>query len=93
MNDEYQNDNYGVQLSPMQEKLYALFKGKEDKDILIKDMYYALYGTPTDALVTVRDMQQRLAPVLQRLNDKLVTQRIEPGLMKQTYRVVAVPFI
>lgn len=79
------------ELSELQKRLYAVFK-TPNVDVSIYAMYYAVYLdgiVPKDAIVvtTVRDMQQKLGPVLQRLNAKLEGQRIEPGQLKRTYRL------
>ena len=78
-------DDYAF--TEMQYKLYHLLEKKRGHDVLIRDMYYCLYGVPKDMLVSVRDMQQKLAPIIARINDKLVMEVIRPGQLKQTYRL------
>lgn len=73
------------ELSPLQDRLYAVFEAHKDEDISISDLYEVAYGT--DATLSVRDKQQRLAPIFARINEKLTGQRIEPGQLKRTYRL------
>ena len=75
-----------VQFTDTQEKLYNLLYKAFGKDVKIKDMYYALYGVP-DAYTSIRDMQQKLAPIISRVNKKMFGQEIKPGELKQTYRL------
>lgn len=82
-------------LTPLQQSLWAVFKDKPDIDVAIVDMYIAAYVSDSMAdfyrfgkLCDVRHMQQKLSPLLQRLNAKLPEgQRIEPGQLKRTYRL------
>lgn len=79
-----------TKLSATQQRLYDAFKDKPDTDIAISAMYDATYRGEerTNSLVfTDRYMQQRLGPIVQRLNKKLDGQRIEPGQLKRTYRL------
>ena len=79
-----------TKLSATQQRLYDAFKDKPDTDIAISVMYDATYRSEgrLEALAfDVRYMQQRLGPIIQRLNKKLDGQRIVPGRLKRTYRL------
>lgn len=74
------------ELSEFQQKVYNLFEPNVDRPIhWLYDKTYNANGA--SSTVRVRDMQQRLGPVFARINDKLVGQRIEPGMLKRTYRL------
>lgn len=80
--------------SELQAKLYVLMDDNKDSDVKIEDMYRALYGAPPHSddkvlhAADARYMQQKLGPVIQRINAKLpLTIRIEPGQLKRTYRL------
>lgn len=79
-----------MKLGPVQERLYAVFKDRPNEDIAIAHMYAATYAVSFAELieVSIRDMQQRLAPVIARLNGNLPpNNRVEPGQLKRTYRL------
>lgn len=71
-------------LSPHQQTVYDLLD-RANGDVSIRALYVALYGCPGGR--TVREMQQRLGPLLRRLNSKLSDRHISPGHLKQTYRM------
>jgi len=73
-------------LGPQQQKLHDLLFGKGD--VLIEDLYRALRGEP-DGLSSAA-MQRRISPYIVALNHKLAPakMRVEPGALKQTYRLV-----
>lgn len=77
-------------LTPLQELLFCLFKDKPNTDIQIYDMYVAVYGVRAAIAEDsdIRHKQQKLSPLLQRLNARLPEgHRIEPGQLKRTYRL------
>lgn len=83
-------------MSPMQAKVMNLFD-RFDKDVAIFRVYNAAYGnegwtTTSDHVlpIPVRDMQQKLGPLIQRMNLKLQRGRIVPGELKQTYRMIRI---
>lgn len=75
-------------LSPLQEKIYKAFKAK-DEDVTIRAVYCMVYGHEARRAqgTTQRIMQQKLAPNIALLNEKLEGGRIEPGKLKGTYRL------
>lgn len=75
-----------AKLSELQSRVFRLLSKKPNTDVPIQELFLAAY--PLDASSTfVRDMQQKLAPLLARINGKLKRGRIEPGQMKRTYRL------
>ena len=60
-----------------------------DHEVRIVDMYEYVYGDPNG--LTVRDMQQKLGPLIARTNSRLKRKgkkyRVIPGKTKQTYRI------
>jgi len=76
--------------SPLQQKVYDTLNDPADTDVTIRRIYAAAYNMPLYALMdfgNVSDMQQKLGPVIQRINEKLATGRVRPGDVKQTYRL------
>lgn len=71
-------------LSTHQEKTLKAFDPKET-DIDIAVLYTRVYGDPGS--MSVREMQQKLAPTFAAINEKLTGKRIEPGELKRTYRL------
>lgn len=58
----------------------------KDTDINIAVLYYRVYGDP--GRLTIRDMQQKLAPTFDAMNKKWFNGwKIVPGETKQTYRL------
>lgn len=55
-----------------------------DTDIDIVVLYTRVYGDPGQ--LSVREMQQRLAPTFRLINTRLPNCRIELGDVKRTYR-------
>lgn len=77
--------------TPLQHVLYELMARTPNEDVNIATMWQAVYDANTRTPMpreTIRDMQQGLAPLIARVNAKLDGQRIEPGRLKQTYRLV-----
>lgn len=83
-------------LPPLQDKIYKLLKATPDQDVAIDTLYNHVFDGPHyvqlegerhELVYTSRDMQQRLGPVIARLNLKLRGQRIVPGELKRTYRL------
>jgi len=58
-----------------------------DTDKPIRDIYMTVYGDPSDNM-SVRNMQQKLAPTFKAINEKISNVKIIPGKLKQTYRVI-----
>lgn len=77
-------------LTKQQQALYDLMSATPDTDVNIPTMWRVIEATSDRAPRTrrsVRDMQQGLGPYIARINAKLDGQRIEPGRLKQTYRL------
>lgn len=72
-------------LSPLQQQVFDVLNATPDTDVSIYDMFTTVY--PKEPRWSVRHMQQRLGPAIQRLNDKLTDCRVTPGRLKQTYRL------
>lgn len=73
-----------MKLSEHQERVRsAMFP--QNKDVPIDDIFRAVYGVAAARKVTIREMQQKLAPTFAAINKKLHKAKIEPGLIKQTY--------
>lgn len=62
-------------------------QGDRLRDVYIPNIYEYVYGPRRD--LTVRDMQQKLGPLIARTNDRLKRKgkayQIIPGKTKQTY--------
>lgn len=76
-------------LSAHQQKLFDAFT-KKNLDIDIDILFGRLYKL--DVALSPRQMQQRLAPTIKAINEKLRTAKgtyllIEPGNLKRTYRL------
>lgn len=84
-------------LTPLQQKVFDLLDKKPNTDVQITELYKVAYGSQNQMTLAyvdrygeewgVRDMQQKLGPLLSRINGKLKRGKIEPGLLKQTYRL------
>lgn len=63
-----------------------------DIDAEIEDLFRATYENKASVITSYsnRAMQQRLGPIIARINRKLDGQRIVPGRMKRTYRLIRV---
>lgn len=73
-------------LSPMQDKLLATLSNGDD--VTIRTLYFAVHGAPKEPK-TNRSMQQRLGPLISRVNGKLpIEMEIVPGALKGTYRLI-----
>lgn len=80
-----------TKLSPQEERLRAAF----DKDgatlygvdVRIDAMYEAVMEAPRGAL-SVRRAQMRLGTVISKVNKKVKGEKIIPGELKHTYRIV-----
>lgn len=65
-----------------------------NKDIPISKIFLAVYGIAAwrEKGITIRDMQQKLAPTFAEINSKLKEPHIiKPGFFKQTYRYSTKP--
>ena len=81
-------------LSPLQQKVHALLSKKPDSDVNINAMYVAAYGAGDFNRVSrwpSRQVQQRMGPLISRINAKLTGEAIKPGELKRTYRLVTLP--
>lgn len=78
-------------LSSHQDKTFSAFDPIET-DIDIAVLYTRVYGDPGS--MSVRSMQQKLAPTFQAINNKMDEYkgkwRIEPGELKRTYRLARI---
>lgn len=76
------------ELSKLQDKIYKAFQDK-NTDVSIRSIYRKVYGHEATRSqgTTQRIMQQKLAPNIALLNEKLQGGRIEPGKLKGTYRL------
>lgn len=79
------------ELTKQQQALYELMARTPNEDVNIPTMWQVVYDTSERAprlRKTVRDMQQGLGPYIARINEKLDGQRIVPGALKRTYRLI-----
>lgn len=76
-------------LTELQQKVFDLLDAKPNTDVALADLYSVVYGDGQRDLFppTNRDMQQKMGPLFARINAKLKRGRIEPGVIKQTYRL------
>lgn len=82
------------ELTPLQQRVFVLFK-KPNVDIPIRELFDAAYPLYCDwsepgehrPYPSIRSMQMGLGPLFSRINDKLTRGKIEPGHLKQTYRL------
>ena len=70
-------------LSPREQQLYDLLFGRGD--VPIKELYEAMGGPPNPKW---RYIQRWLGPYITLLNRRLEGMKVEPGALKQTYRLV-----
>lgn len=74
-----------------QQQLFDLLLGRGD--VPIDHLYWSMQGNPVrNGDLLVADMQRWLGPYITALNRNLVDRkmRVEPGALKNTYRLVAV---
>ena len=76
-------------LTELQQKVFDLLDAKPNTDVALVDLYAAAYqNAQADMFPPLnRDMQQKMGPLFARINAKLKRGRIEPGQIKQTYRL------
>lgn len=83
-------------LTPLQQKIFSLLDAKPNTDVMISTLYHEAFGDTdmvhpdgsySSVVLDTRDMQQRLGPLLARINLKLKRGRIVPGALKRTYRL------
>lgn len=85
----------GMKLSEVQKRVYDILAASPDVDVEIYKLYEAAYQTNVHKIqrgqlilgVEPRTMQQRLGPIIARVNQKLEKGRVVPGLIKRTYRL------
>ena len=78
-----------TKLTDLQQKVFDLLDAKPNTDVALAELYSTVYGGGQSDLFppTNRDMQQKMGPLFARINSKLKRGRIEPGQIKQTYRL------
>lgn len=83
-------------LSDLQQRVYDVLAASPDADVPIYLLYEAAYRQNVHKVqqgvlllgLRPRTMQQRLGPVVARINEKIAPSwRVEPGALKQTYRL------
>lgn len=77
-------------LTTLQQKVFDLLDKKPNTDVPLADLFEAAYPNRIPQLFQTwenRDMQQKMGPLFARINRKLKRGKIEPGMMKQTYRL------
>ena len=75
-----------AKLSQHQEKVLSAFR-RQNYDVPISAIFLIVYGDKEwKATRTIRDMQQKLAPTIAAINEKIKPHSIKPGEFKQTYR-------
>lgn len=76
-------------LTELQQKVFDLLDAKPNTDVPLADLYSTVYSEGQSSLFppSNRDMQQKMGPLFARINTKLKRGRIEPGMLKQTYRL------
>lgn len=80
-------------LSPLQQKVFDLLDKKPNTDVHLGDLFEAAYRDERGGmrlsyyLLDNRERQQKMGPLFARINSKLKNGKIEPGLLKQTYRL------
>ena len=84
-------------LTTFQQRVYDFLskdaKGKAitGTDLPILDVYAVAYAMPRAAVrMAARQAQMSLGSVISRINKKLKKERIEPGKLKQTYRLTVI---
>lgn len=75
-----------MNLPRRQKQLYDLLLGRGD--VLIPELFIAMDG-PEHLSVTTASQQRWLSPYIGNLNARLEGFRVEPGALKNTYRLVA----
>lgn len=79
-----------MKLTELQQRLFDMLDQRPNTDVSIKTLFAAVYVRGDEPKLfpdTVRDMQMQLGPIIARINTKLKRGRIEPGHVKQTYRL------
>lgn len=79
-----------MKLTTLQQRVFDLLDKKPGTDIPMADLYEAAYPDALPQLFPSwqnRDMQQKMGPLFARINKKLKRGVIEPGQLKQTYRL------
>ena len=80
-----------TKLSTHQCKLYDKLRDAKGNDVSLSKLYAEMYGDDAQTElfhdVSNRAKQQKLGPLVARINHKLKDEVIEPGLLKQTYRL------
>lgn len=82
-------------LTELQQRVFDVLDKKPNTDVQITVLFDAAYPLTCDwtdeenpiEYPPIRDMQQKLGPLLSRINRKLKNGRIEPGVIKRTYRL------
>lgn len=71
-----------TKFTDMQQRLFDALS-PPDTDVSVQLLFNAVYDEP---LCDNRWMQQKLGPMIARINRKLKSGKIVPGELKQTYR-------
>ena len=75
-------------LSKLQQEVYDVLVKRRGKDVALDDLHKAAYGEAKPPAWLNRRMQQRMGPLISRINEKLPCHKIVPGELKRTYRLV-----
>lgn len=76
-------------LSKFQKRAYeTMCQHGFDIDVSISRLWSAVHGQRPPSHMSNRDMQQKLGPLVARINAKLEATKIVPGNLKQTYRII-----
>lgn len=77
-----------TELTPRQDELLALVMAGGPDGVRIVELHRDFYPAHNSRL-SVREMQQRLSPMISRINKKLAAMedanRVKPGRIKQTF--------
>lgn len=81
-------------LTDRETPVFTVLSKNPDADISIGTLYRVTFGKNDnlytryqDGRATRRDLQQKLGPIIARINEKLNGSRIVPGALKGTYRL------
>ncbi len=75
-------------LSTLQERVYRVLARNPGRDHSIHKLYLASFaGTELIPPTDNRTEQQKLGPLISRINTKIYPSRIVPGRTKQTYKL------
>ena len=78
-------------LSSLQKRVYVYLSHVPGNDIDIRKLHDIAYSMKIPPQWTSRQLQQRMGPLISRINAKLEGEAIQPGELKRTYRLVTLP--